>query len=141
MCHTKGFTLIELMITVAIVALLAGIAYPSYVAQVAKAKRADAASTLMTGAQALERYYSSNGRYLDAADTLAAVFPSQVPENGTAYYTIAASASSANAFTLRATRAGAMVGDPCGNLQINSAGVLSLDSNNASHDVAACWRR
>mgnify|MGYP000577606724 CR=1 FL=1 len=141
MRSAKGFTLIELMIAVAIVALLASIAYPSYVEQVAKAKRADAAAALLTGAQALERYYTSNGRYLTAANAIAAVFPTQVPENGAAYYNITATVATANAFTLRATRAGAMTDDPCGNLELNSTGTRSLDSNASGRDVAGCWRR
>lgn len=141
MRKVKGFTLIELMITVAIIAVLAGIAYPSYQEQVAKAKRADAASALLTGAQALERYYTANGRYLTAANTIAAVFPTQVPENGTAYYNITATVATANSFTLRATRAGAMTGDPCGNLELTSTGSRSLHSNDASRNVADCWRR
>ena len=141
MRHTKGFTLIELMIVVAIVAVLASIAYPSYQEQIAKAKRADAASALMTGAQALERYYTSNGSYLGAGGTIAAVFPTQVPDNGTAYYTIAATASAANSFTLLATRAGAMADDPCGNLQLTSTGARGMVSSAAGRTVADCWRR
>lgn len=137
----NGFTLIELMIAVAIVALLAAVAYPSYQEQIAKAKRADAASALMTGAQALERFYTSNGSYLDANGDLAAVFPTQSPESGTAFYTISATALTANSFTLRATRTGSMAGDRCGNLQLNSAGARTLHDNASGTDVADCWRR
>lgn len=143
MRHTKGFTLIELMIVAAIIGILAAIAYPSYQEQIAKAKRADAAAALMTGAQALERYYTSNGRYTVAGPpvAIAAVFPTQVPENGTAYYNITATVATANSFTLRATRAGAMAGDGCGNLQLDSTGARTLDSNDTGRDVAGCWRR
>lgn len=141
MQNAKGFTLIELMITTAIIAILAGIAYPGYQEQIAKAKRADAASALMTGAQALERFYSANGSYLSAPSTIAAVFPTQVPENGSAYYSITAATATANTFMLRATRAGAMAGDPCGNLELSSTGARSISSNHSSRDVAACWRR
>ena len=141
MDRQKGFTLIELMVVVVVVALLAGIALPAYQEQIAKAKRADAVSALLTAAQALERFYTSNGRYLDNDGNLAAVFSTTVPQSGTAYYNITATAASNNAFTLLATRAGSMVGDRCGNLQLNSAGVKFLVGNDAGSDVAACWRR
>lgn len=136
-----GFTLIELMIVVALVALLAGIAYPSYREQIAKAKRADAASALLTGAQALERHYTTNGSYLDANNNLAAVFPVQVPDAGTAYYIITSQTATANTFTLRATRTGSMVGDTCGDLEINAAGARTLQGNSGGKTVADCWRR
>jgi len=138
----RGFTLMEILIVVAIVGILAGIAYPSYQEQVAKAKRADAAAALMTGAQALERYYTSNGSYLDANDKLAAVFPTKAPESGTAYYNIAATGTpTANSYTLRATRTGSMANDRCGNLEISSTGARTLNGNKSGTTVADCWRR
>ncbi len=137
----KGFTLIELMIIVVVIAILSAIAMPAYQEQIAKAKRADAAGTLVTAAQALERYYTSNGTYLDAGGNLAAVFPTQVPDNGAAYYTVSAVSAGANNFTLRATRTGSMSSDPCGNLELSSTGTRSLNGNDAGRDVAGCWRR
>jgi len=58
-----GFTLVELMIAVAIVAILAAIAYPSYQEQIRKANRADAQADLLNLAQFMERYYTQNNRY------------------------------------------------------------------------------
>lgn len=142
----KGFTLIELMITVAIVAILASIAYPSYQEQVAKSRRSEAANALMTGAQALERYYSANGRYTTTAggSDLPAVFPTRVPENGGVYYTISVDGTpSANAFTLIATRKGTMAGDSCGNFTYNQAGEMALKNkpSGSAKTLADCWRR
>ena len=62
----RGFTLIELMITVAIVAILAAIAIPSYLDSVWKGKRAEAKAAILKGLQAEERYYTQNNTYVDA---------------------------------------------------------------------------
>jgi type IV pilus assembly protein PilE len=78
----NGFTLIELMIAVAIVGILAAIAIPSYTAYVKRANRTDATRTLSSIAQALERCYSQNFTYAGCA---AAASPVTSPQG---YYTI-----------------------------------------------------
>lgn len=142
----SGFTLIELMITVAIVGILAALAYPSYQEYVAKSRRNEATNALLTGAQALERYYSANGRYTTAANgnTLPAVYPSQVPENGSAYYTVAPTGTpTANSFTLRAQRTGLMADDPCGDFTLDEVGQVAIVNKpgGSSKSLSDCWRR
>lgn len=63
----QGFTLIELMITVAIVGILAAVAYPAYTDQVRKGRRAECRSGLLQSMQQQERYYSQFNKYIDFA--------------------------------------------------------------------------
>ncbi len=61
--NKKGFTLVELMIVVAVIGILAAIAYPSYVDSMRKARRADAKAALLQVAQKEEQFYARNGSY------------------------------------------------------------------------------
>lgn len=65
---TRGFTLIELMITVAIVALLASIAYPAYLNSILKGRRAEGRSALLNLLQQQERFYTQTGSYMSFAE-------------------------------------------------------------------------
>lgn len=126
-----GFTLIEVMITVAIVGILAAIALPSYREHVARSRRVDAQATLMEAAQFMERHYTQNGRYTGA--TLPAGL------QGGVFYTITLPADTltATTYTLQAAPANAQAGDRCGNLTFNQAGVRGV----SGATVAECWRR
>ncbi|MNF34314.1 Fimbrial protein precursor [compost metagenome] len=138
MKNSKAFTLIELMIVLVVIGILAAIAYPNYTEYVRRGKRAEAKAALMEGAQALERYYSTHGSYLDADGNFAAVFAGQAPASGAANYTLAAQgAPTATTFALRATRTGSMAGDPCGDFQISHTGARTLA--NATRTEAECW--
>lgn len=141
MNKTRGFTLIELLIVMVVAAILSTLAVSSYKSSIHKSRRAEATTALLEGAQQLERYYSAHGSYIDATTTnLAAVFPTQVPATGTAYYTIAVSGTpTATTFTLQATRTGDMSGDECGDFTLNQAGTQGLVNNTWSTDQ--CWRR
>ena len=82
----RGFTLIELMITVAIVAVLMSIAFPLYLHQIRESRRTDARSALLDLASREERYYSMQNAYTDVATNLG--YTGWPQTGGSGYYQI-----------------------------------------------------
>ena len=126
-----GFTLIELMIVVAVIGILAALAFPSYQESVAKSRRADAQRALMEAEQYMRRYFSTRDSFLDengAAITIpAGLAQSPRQGSGTAAYTIAFTGTpTATTYTLTATRTGSMAADRCGNLSVTNTGVKTI---------------
>jgi len=138
MRHARGFTLIELMITVAIVGILSAIAYPSYAEYVRRGYRAEARAGLLQAAQWLERAATATGKY-----PLAANFPTnltQVPSNK---YVIGIASADGSTYTLTATAQSSQSGDKCGNYTLTQAGVRGANgklSNEAGYDTT-CWSK
>jgi type IV pilus assembly protein PilE len=128
----RGFTLIELMIAVAVIAILASIAYPSYVEHVRKSHRANAQAMMMEDVQFLERYFTTNSTYVGA------VIPrTQEPENGTANYTLSTPTLTATTYVVQAAPTGTFSDPTCGTLTINQAGVKAKSGTGT---LAECWR-
>lgn len=136
-----GFTLIELMIVVAIIALLASIAYPSYTEYVARARRGDAKTVLLENAQFMERYFTQNNSYLNGAANPALPITEAPKDGGTKFYDISFDGTNTvTAFTIRAVPKGAMLSDPCGTLTLTQSGVRGV-SNGGARSVQECWDR
>ena len=82
----RGFTLIEMMIVVAIIALLASIAYPSYQSYIIKSKRADMMSEMQNIASQIESRKLAQGSYKAISQNIKAEFAVGYPRQGTALY-------------------------------------------------------
>ncbi len=137
----RGFTLIELMIVVAVLGILAAVAYPSYDESIRRGRRSDAQSGVLMSAQFMERYFTTNATYVGAN------LPSSLqtsPESASAtgkFYDIQLSNVAANTYTVTAVRSPSrpQSTDKCGDFSVNQTGAKSLANNTATVDQ--CWRR
>lgn len=136
-----GFTLIEIMVTVAILAVVVAFALPNYQDYMNRGRRADAAIALMKITAEQEKFYFDNNRYMDSA-TFAAEAPNWFndfkSENG--FYTVAVTSTDPTAnYIATATPATGQpqVGDKdCTSLSINEAGRRTATGD----DKDSCWR-
>lgn len=133
MTKTKGFTLIELMIVVAIIAIIMSIAIPSYYTYIERTRRSTAQADLMELAQWMERRYNSNNfDYSDSGSAPTLPFNTSPQNAGTTYYDLSLTAISSNSFTLTAVPKGAQASDSCGSLTVDDAG-------NTGAAKTDCW--
>lgn len=136
-----GFTLIELMIVVAILGILATIAVPSYNEYIRRGARADARTVLLENAQFLERNFTLATSYSKDSANVDIVLPIlNSPRTGTAVYVIVANPLTPTTYTLSATPivGGRMDGDACGSLTLTHLGQRGTTGTLSAAD---CWNR
>ncbi|WP_211465435.1 type IV pilin protein [Collimonas silvisoli] len=141
--HTTGFTLIELMITMAIIAILAAVAIPSYMNYVKRGARSAAEGDMLNMAQTQERYFTNNNTYVAVAA------PPTAPLAGFQNYSGGSSAarkyditvaagptgSISTSFTVSATPSNGYSDTTCTTLTLDSTGAKGSAKGNAS----PCW--
>lgn len=126
----RGFSLIELMVVVVVIAILAAVAYPNYRDSTLKSRRGQAKADLVEMAQILERRHTVQNNYAGAVPVLS-------DSSARAHYDFPTAAIAANAqtFTLTATPKGGQTADRCGTLSLTHTGQKGQTSGTA----AECW--
>ena len=140
--HQKGFTLIEIMIAVAIIGVLAAIAMPSYTEYIARGHRADARAGLLQAQQWMERASTARGTYPSDPSDLPAELTWAA--DMTKRYTIGFQAGNTNsAFVLVATRKnpGPQANDRCGDFTLTNTGTRGANNLAPGTTAADCWNR
>lgn len=133
LARARGFSLIELMIVITIVAILVAVAYPNYTDSVRRSNRSDGRAALLLAAQNLERYFTENNTYLGATiaeDPDTDIWATDTSAEG--YYTLDFSVDpTATTYTLRATATGTQARDEeCAELTLTHLGERA---------PLACW--
>ena len=132
MYKQRGFTLIELMIVVAIIGILVMIAYPSYTAFIQKSRRGDAIASLADFRIEQEKWRANNISYSTSAGALGLSGSSR-----DGYYQMVISSATSFAYQVTAAPTGAQSSDVCGTFAIDENGP-DYSGGNADAD---CWER
>ena len=138
--RSRGFTLIEILIVVAIMGILASIALPAYQNNVLRSGRAEAKGELMIVASDLERFFSSNNSYsTDATPLVTTDGTTRTTGNGLYDITVAAGGTGniATSFVATATAVGEQTADACATFTISNTGVRGATGDT----VEECWQR
>jgi type IV pilus assembly protein PilE len=141
--YSLGFTLIELMITVAIVAILAAIAYPNYTQYVERARRQEAVATMLEVQQFAERFFTENRTYVGANIALPATLKGTPRDATTKYYAISITAETTGGYAALAAPTGGYVPVNCGSISISNVGVRSVTypAGATADQISQCFQR
>lgn len=135
----RGFTLMEMMVTVAIIGIIAAIAFPSYNSHLITTRRTAATACLTEMAQFMERLYTSSMNYSKDMDDADTVLPNSNCRNDLAdFYTLSLDAD-VQTFTISATPATQYPDEKCGILTIDQAGGRTANGSGEVEIVRACW--
>jgi len=132
---SRGFTLVELMIAVAIAGIIAAIAYPSYQDQIRRTRRAAAQGDLTELSGVMERVFTENNSYTPGGTAPALPFTQSPKDGNSKVYNLALQASKSASYTLRATPIAGTSQAGDGFLQLANTGARGWDKNNDG-DVA-----
>jgi type IV pilus assembly protein PilE len=140
MLRQRGFSLIELLVVVMIIAVLAAVAIPAWSRYGFRARRADAQEILMRIANQQERWYATNNRYGALTDL---GYSGDPVSSDKGFYQVSLGTSigaTGSTFTVTATPQTTQRNDVCGTLSINSAGVKSPSPTDATKNTNGnCW--
>lgn len=138
----KGFTLVELMVVLAIIGIIAGAGYPAYLQSIYKTNRVEGKTDLMDAAQRLQRCYTAYGSFIKSPDNNSCAVYTQlsgagIVSQGSGFYRIEFdTAPTATAYTLKATaiKSPQTKDTPCVKMTLTNTGVKWPPSTQAK-----CW--
>lgn len=142
---SAGFTLVELMIVIVIVAILAAIAIPAYEHQVRESRRTEAKTALLDLAAREQRYYSVQNTFSQSFGDLGYAAAGTSPASvavGSGYYNVTVTTAVANppGFLLTATATGTQTADTtCNSYTVDNTGLQQAYNSGGTLNTANCW--
>lgn len=134
----KGFSLIELMIAIAVLGIITAVAYPSYTNYVRDARRAEVQGAMLEAAQWMERQYTVNGSYgITESGGSFSGGPDFSAFYSAGHYALTISAGGNSSYTIQAAAQGGQTKDICDTLTVDSIGRKQGSLSGTA--VTSCW--